>query len=238
MGAFNMSIESPFRRWLNAIRPIPSTTKYTKAELAQKRKQKKLLLGTFAVILIAVGGWYVYTYISSAPQRARAVLDQGMAQMSPGKYADAIPFFNRAISIYPEFADAYLYRGISEHLLQQVESALIDLDKAAELNPSLVRAYDERGRIYEEKGDTAKAIEQFSKSIQTKPSTDAYYAGALAYEKLGEHQKALPDFDNAIVEMRDSPYAYRARALAKEALGDTQGAQEDRATARGIDHRR
>jgi hypothetical protein len=38
--------------------------------------------------------------------------------------------------------------------------------------------------------------------------------------------------------MRDSPYAYRARALAKEALGDTQGAQEDRATARGIDHRR
>jgi len=233
-----MSLESPFRRWLNAIRPVPSSKSYTKAELAQKRKQKKLLLVTFSVILIAAGGGYAYTYISSAPERARAVLEQGMAQMSPGKYGDAIPFFNRAISIYPDYAEAYLYRGIGEHLLQQVESASIDLDKAAELNPALVRAYDERGRIYEEKGDTAKAIAQFSKSIETKPSTDAYYARALAYEKLGDHQKALADFDNAIVEMRDSPYAYRARAMAKDALGDAEGARQDRETARGIDHRR
>jgi len=232
-----MSLESPFRRWLNAIRPIPSARTYTKAELAQKRKQKILLRTTIGLLVIAAGGWYAYDHISRAPERARAVLDQGMRQMSPGKYQDAIPFFDRALAIYPEYAEAHLYLGIAEHNLQHLDSALIDLDKAADLNPNLVRVYDERGRIYEERGDTAKAIEQFSKSIASKPSTDAYYARALAYEKLGDHQKALADFDNAIVEMRDSPYAYRARALTKDALGDAEGAKQDRETAQSIDHR-
>ena len=232
-----MSLESPFRRWLNAIRPVPSTRTYTKAELAQKQKQKTLLRGTFGLIVLAGGGWYAYNYISSAPQRAKTVLDQGMLQMGPGKYQDAIPFFDRAISISAGYPEAYLYRGIAEHNLGQNDSALIDLDKAADLNPNLVRAYDERGRIYEEKGDTAKAIDEFSKSIKIQPSTDAYYARALAYEKLGDHQKALPDFDNAILEMREAPYAYRARALTKDALGDADGAKEDRETAHTIDGR-
>ena len=232
-----MSLESPFRRWLNAIRPVPSTRTYSKAELAQKRRQKTLLRGTFGLIAIVGGGWYAYSYISGAPLRAKAVLDQGMRQMSPGKYQNAIPFFDRAISISAAYPEAYLYRGIAEHNLGQNDSALIDLDKAADLNPNLVRAYDERGRIYQEKGATAKAIEEFSKSIKIQPSTDAYYARALAYETLGDHEKALPDFDNAILEMREAPYAYRARALAKDALGDTEGANQDRETAHTIDGR-
>jgi tetratricopeptide (TPR) repeat protein len=105
------------------------------------------------------------------------------------------------------------------------------------LNPNLVRAYDERGRIYQEKGDTAKAIEQFTQSIRIQPTTDGYYARALAYQKLGDHQKALADFDSAIAELRDAPYAYRARALTKDALGDYAGAQEDRDAAHRIDNR-
>jgi tetratricopeptide (TPR) repeat protein len=232
-----MSLESPLRRWWNTIRPAPSTRTYTKAELAQKARQKKLLRGTLGLIVLSGGGWYAYDYITTAPQRAKAVLDQGMKQMGPGKYQDAIPYFDRAISIAADYADAYLYRGIAEHNLAKTDSALVDLDKATELNPNLVRAFDERGRIFFDKGDTAKAIDEFSKSIKIQPSTDAYYARAQAYEKLGDHQKALSDFDNAIVELRDAPYAYRARAMTKDALGDADGARQDRETAHQIDGR-
>ena len=76
--------ESFLTRWLNAVRPIPSDKTYTAAELAQKRKQKRLLMGTLIVIALGGGGWYVYDYIANAPQRAQAVLAKGMLQMGPG----------------------------------------------------------------------------------------------------------------------------------------------------------
>lgn len=192
---------------------------------------------TLGFIAVAGCGWYIYDYIASAPQRAQAVLDRGMHQMDPGTYPEAIKNFDRAIAIWPEFADAYMYRGIAEHNLSQADGAVVDLEKATDLNSNLTRAYDELGLIYQEKGNTARAIEEFTKSIGIQATTENYYRRALAYEALGEHRKALADFDNAIVEMRDAPYAYRARAMAKAALGDVEGAKEDRATALRIEYR-
>jgi tetratricopeptide (TPR) repeat protein len=160
-----------------------------------------------------------------------------MRKMGPGTYPQAISFFNRAIAIWPEFADAYLSRGIAEHNLGQTHSASIDLEKSSDLNPNLTRAYDERGRMYLEKGDTRRAIDEFTKSLHIQPTTDGYYARGLAYEAAGEHQKAVADYDDAIAEMRDAPYAYRARALAKDALLDVEGAKADRETAQRIESR-
>src|SRR5580698_8507862 len=113
--------ESFLTRWLNAVRPIPTRRTYTKAELAQKRKQKRLLTGTLVVIGLGFGGWYVYDYIANAPQRAQAVLAKGMLQMGPGREADAIKAMSRAIDIWPQYAEAYMYRGIAEHNTGQVE---------------------------------------------------------------------------------------------------------------------
>ncbi len=187
--------------------------------------------------MVIAGGWFIYSYIASAPQRARTEFDRGMRRMGPGTYAEAISIFNRAIGIWPEFADAYLSRGIAEHNLGRAESASADLDKASDLDPNLTRAYDERGRIYLEKGDPRRAIGELTKSIRIQPTTDGYYARGLAYEAAGEHRKAVDDYDDAIAEMRDAPYAYRARALAKDALGDVEGAKADRETAQRIESR-
>jgi len=232
-----MSLESPLTRWWNAIRPLPVTEVLSEAELAQRKKQKRLIWSTVGVLAVAGCGWYVYDYIASAPQRARASLERGMRQMGPGTYKDAAAAFTRAIDIWPEYADAYLYRGIAEHNLGQTEDALADLDKATDLDATLTSAFAERGRIYQEKGNTAKAIDEFTKSLRIHPSTEGYYERALAYEALGDHQKAVADFDNAIVELRDAPYAYRARAMAKAALGDEEGAKADRAIADQIESR-
>jgi tetratricopeptide (TPR) repeat protein len=160
-----------------------------------------------------------------------------MLQMGPGKEADAIKAMSRAIDIWPQYAEAYMYRGIAEHNTGQVEGAVIDLEKASELKPALTRPYAELGRIYQEKGDVSRAIGEFTKSLGVAPNAEGYYERALAYEKMGDHQKALADFDSAIGEMVDAPYAYRARAVAKDALGDTEGAKADRETADGIENK-
>ena len=202
---------------------------------AHKRKQRRLIKRTIGVVALAGAGWYVYSYITSAPERANAQLQAGMQKMQPGAYREAIMRFDRAVSIMPQLAEAYLERGIAHHFLGEIEPALADLDKALELNPDLAAAYNERGSIYQERGDTQKAIEELGKSIKAQATTDGYYQRGQAYESLGQHQRAIEDYDQAVAQRREAPYVYRARALAKDKLGDTEGAKQDRATADGIE---
>ncbi len=226
-----MPPESPLTRMRNAVKPLPANGTPRPAALAQKRKQRRLIRITAGALALLACGWFLYSYLANAPQRARTEFDRGMLKMGPGSYPQAIAVFSRAIAIWPGFADAYLSRGIAEHGLGDTDHASADLDHASDLNPNLTRAYDERGRIYLEKGDTLRAIAEFTKSLRIQPTTDGYYQRGLAYESLGDHRKALADYDDAIAELRDAPYAYRARALAKDALGDAEGARLDRETA-------
>jgi len=80
-----------------------------------------------------------------------------------------------------------------------------------------------------------KTIQDCSKSIQVNPTVDAYYQRGEAYERLGQHQKAIADFDAAIAESRDAPFVYRARSVAKRSAGDPDGAQADDDQAQRIE---
>ena len=229
-----MAVESFFTRWRKAVRPLlreaPSA-----ALLALKRRQRKLIQRTAAILVLAGGGGWIYSYWASAPDRARDEAALGVKLLGVGTYEQAMRHFDRAIRIWPDFADAYLNRGLAEHGASYRAEALADFDRALYLDPSLIRAYNARGQIYLENGDVQRTIQDCSKSIAVSPTVDAYYQRGEAYEKLGEHQKAIADFDAAIAESREAPLAYRARSVAKRNAGDRAGAQADDDQARRIE---
>ena len=229
-----MAVESLLTRWRKVVRS-PKRAGPDAAQLAQKRRQRRLIQRALAVILVLGAGWYVYSYLASAPDRARAEVAQGLKLMGPATYDQAMRHFDRAVQIWPEYAEAYLNRAVAEHTISQRVAALADLDKALDLDPNLTRAYNERGQIYLENGDVQKAIGDCSKSIAVKPTLDAYYQRGEAFEKLGQHEKAIADFDAAIAEFREAPYTYRARAAAERASGDRKGAQADDDRAQRIE---
>ncbi len=224
-------MESFITRWRKGVSRVPQSGTVDAAALAQKRKQRRLINGTLGTILVLAAGGYGYTYFGNAPDRARAEMTLGVNKMAPGTYAEAIDHFDRAIGIWPELADAYLNRAVAEHAVSQRPAALVDLQKALDVNPNLTRAYNERGQIYLENGDDQKAIEDFSSSLKMKPSLEGYYQRGQAYEALGQHAKAIADYDAAIIEFREAPYAYRARAAAKRNAGDREGATFDEEAA-------
>jgi tetratricopeptide (TPR) repeat protein len=224
--------QSFLTRWRKAVQPLPESNQRL---IQQKRRQKRLVIVTITLALLIAGGWYAYNYIANAPVRARVEFDKGIALMNPGDYEQAVDQFTRALEIWPDMAEAYLNRGIVLHALGQREAAVADLERALELNSRLARARTELGQIHLENRDQTKALEELTKSIEIEPTTDAYYQRGLLYESLGEHQKAIEDYDKAISERRDSPFAYRARALAKQNLGDMEGARLDREAAANID---
>ncbi|MEQ1947046.1 MAG: tetratricopeptide repeat protein [Bryobacteraceae bacterium] len=230
-----MGPESLVTRWWNAVRPLPSEQVTDPAILAQKRKQRNLIRSSVAILVVIGGAWYGIDYYNRAPERARAEFERGMRLMGPNSYLGAIQAFTHAVAIWPNLPQAYLNRGIAYYHTSQRNEALDDFEHAIQLDPNLIEAYDEQGRIALEKGDTKKAIDAFSKSLAIKPTTDGFYARALAYESVGEHQKAVDDFDKAIAERVDAPYAYRARATSKANLGDTEGAKADRNIALSIE---
>ena len=229
-----MAVESFLTRWRKAVRPLPRATP-SAALLAQKRRQRRLIHITLAALALAAAGGLVYSYVANSPDRARAELALGVEKLSPGTYQEAMAHFNRAIQIWPGYSEAYLSRAVAEHDQSRPAAALADLDRALDLDPDSTRAYNERGQIYLENGDTGKAIQEFSRSIQVTPTVDGHYQRGEAYEKLGEHQKAIADFDAAILQSSEAPYAFRARAAARLASGDRAGAAADEQKARLIE---
>jgi tetratricopeptide (TPR) repeat protein len=204
---------------------------------AQKKlnpRQRRLLTIAATAVLVIVAGIAAYIYISGAPQRAEDQYQAAMKHMQPGQYQQAVAELTRSIQTH-ELARAYLERGVAHHFLGENDQATADLEKATGMDPSLARAYSVLGSIYREKGDTKRAVELYTKSIQISANVDALFERGQLYESLGQHQKAVDDFSLAIDAMRDAPYLYRARAMAKTALGDNEGAEADRNLARSIE---
>jgi len=229
-----MAVESFFTRWRKAVRPLPREAP-SAVLLALKRRQRKLIQRTVVILVLTSAGGWIYSYWASAPERAQEEALLAAKLLGVGTYDQAMRHFDRAIQIWPDYADAYLSRGIAEHGASHQARALADLDKALNLDPRLTGAYNARGQIYLENGDVQKTIRDCSKSIQVNPTIEAYYQRGEAYEKLGEHQKAIADFGAAIAESREAPFAYRARSVAKRNAGDREGAQADDDQARRIE---
>ena len=186
-----MGVESFLTRWRKAVRPLPREAP-SAALLALKRRQRKLIQRTLGILALAgVSGW-ICSYWASAPDRAQEEAALAAKLLGVGTYDQAMRHFDRAIQIWPTYADAYLNRGLAEHGASHPVQALADLDKALDLDPRLTEAYNARGQIYLETGDVQRTIRDCDKSIQVSPTVDAYYQRGEAYEKLGEHQKAIP----------------------------------------------
>ena len=230
--------QSAFTRFWNTVRPPPTGNRpYVPPQvIALRRRQRRLVLITLAGIALVAAGAAVYSYISSAPQRADKEYQEGMRLMGPGKYPDAVVRFTRALSIYQQLPDAYVERGNAYRNLGEPDAAIADYRAATDLNPSLAAAHNGIAMVYLERHDLPHALEELNKSITLQPTVDAYYQRGQILESQGNHQKAIEDYDRAIAEEPDAPYMYLARAVAKANLGDQDGAHDDRTIAERISH--
>ena len=193
--------------------------------------QRNLLRGVFLLVLLVGLAGAGYYYSASAPDRAEATFQKGMALVAAGKLPEAITMFDNAISTWDQQAKAYLERGIAKRALKQFDSALADFEQAAALDPTLADAFTARGMIFRDKGDLEKAKAEFTKSLKVRPTLDAYFQRGQIEEAQLNYAQAIADYDLAIDRYRTAPFVYFARSSAKRAWGDEEGAKEDKRTA-------
>ena len=120
-------------------------------------------------------------------------LDLGYVLLQTGKPDEALKCFSKIISVQPT-ALAYIYRATAYAKLDDLDSALADLAKAAETDPNNALIYNNRGTYLLKKGDRKGALADFTKAIELNPKMIlAYKNRAYLYQLFGETEKSAAD---------------------------------------------
>jgi Tfp pilus assembly protein PilF len=73
------------------------------------------------------------------------LLNVGIGLLNQKKPADALTWFDKAVTRFPQSADGYYYRGITELQLEKTNAAKADLTKFLEMAPNAPEAATARG---------------------------------------------------------------------------------------------
>jgi tetratricopeptide (TPR) repeat protein len=199
------------------------------------------------------------------PKTAGAFLDRGILFATRGDFEMAIEDFTEAITLDGKLAAAYMLRGralrasvtkvifvgdnfssvtafstggkgISSAQQQAFDRAIGDYTQAIRIDPNNALAYNERGRVYSDKGDQDKAIADCNQAIKLNPNYAlAYRNRGLAYNNKGQYDRAIEDYNAAIRLDPNDAAAYLNRGLAYVNKGDYTRARADWTRALQLD---
>ena len=96
-------------------------------------------------------------------------------EQKEGKFREALEVINKLLVENPDDATLYVARADVEREMEHVELALVDLEQAIRLSPSLIDAYLLRGDIYLLQKKKGLAKTDFEKAISLGvPQSDLY----------------------------------------------------------------
>lgn len=137
-------------------------------------------------------------------------------------------YYDHAIRLKPDYAEAYNNRGNLLMREGQLEDALADYNHAVRLKPDYFKAYVNRGVTLHQLGDREAAIKDFNEAIRIAPGyAKAYYHRGITLKQQGRVDAALRDYTEAIRLKVDFAKAYNSRGITFFEQGDLDAALKD-----------
>ena len=145
------------------------------------------------------------------------------------RYDEAIRYYDKAITLHPEFAQSYHDRGVAYSKKEDFERAVEDLTKAIELNPDFTLSYIERGFNRIRTGDYDGAISDYNWAIEHDDlnKARAYCDLGDAYRRKGDFDCALKKCNKAIALVPIYYYPYKIRGCIYYDRNEYEKAIED-----------
>jgi tetratricopeptide (TPR) repeat protein len=158
--------------------------------------------------------------LESAAACCRAGIDRNSENLPK-----AMAEYDEAIRLNAKNSWAYLGRGATNSLVNELDSAMNDFSTVLEIADSREKcralALAGRASIRSLRGDNDGALAELSRAIEIKQDlVDLWDYRALAWARRGEFQKALSDSNEALRQQPLYPQCYRARALVMYLMGD------------------
>jgi tetratricopeptide (TPR) repeat protein len=142
-----------------------------------------------------------------SPDNVVAMGDLALAMNDQKRYDEAIRLLKRAIELRPRYAAAHMSLGDTYEKIGEDALAEQELRKAVELYPLNPDSRNHLGALLLEQGRIAEAEEQFTASINSMPSMDAFDGlGDINFDR-GRRDLAEKNYRDSVQE---NPYDHHA----------------------------
>jgi superkiller protein 3 len=116
-----------------------------------------------------------------------------------GLYYIALEYYQKAIDINPNHADAYYNMGNAYHYLKNYAESIRCYQKAIDINPNYADAYYNMGIAYANLKNYNEALRHYQKAISIDPNyAAAYHNMGSAYIDLKNYAEAIRCYKKAI----------------------------------------
>jgi len=117
-----------------------------------------------------------------------------------GQFDASVEAYSRALTIKPDYADAYYNMGIILKKQGKLEEAIEAYNKALAIKPDNADAYYNMGIILKEQGKLEEAIEAYNKALAIKPDyAEAYCNMGLTLQEQGKLEEAIEAYNKVLV---------------------------------------
>jgi tetratricopeptide (TPR) repeat protein len=143
-------------------------------------------------------------------------------------YSDAVIALNAAITLDPDYTEAYLFRGLGFSRLGRYTEALNDYNTVLTADPNNLKALNNRGVVYWKLERYDEAMNDYKTILTISPNDYIVLnnRGVLNYQ-MGDIEAARKDFDRVISLKPDFAPAYLNRGVSFNKINDTASAKKD-----------
>lgn len=164
-----------------------------RVSLFDRDGQENYDVGAIVLHRIASGEGYTVSALAlKAPRDAKKSFEKGESLAAARKLAGAAASFEKAVAIYPDYADAWLSLGRVQWEMLQKDAARASFRKAMKLDDRLVGPWQELGFLACDDSQWEDAARYLDQAVRLDPmdSPNAWYFNALANYNLGRYQLA------------------------------------------------
>jgi tetratricopeptide (TPR) repeat protein len=142
--------------------------------------------------IAGVEGLSISVTSMAAPKDAKKAYQQGLQLMLKNKPNDAEKDFEKAVAVYPNYADAWVSLGKVRLEQKSVEPARAALAKAMECDPKLVAPYVELGLLAAKDAKWEESSKYLDRAVELDPGSfpQVWYADAVANYNLKKYDAA------------------------------------------------
>lgn len=165
-----------------------------------------------------VGMWK--DVVVKRPFNSRANNNYGRYLLEKGKVKEARQFYERAIQLNPEYADAHLNMGSLLAQTGRTEEGIAYTQRAIDIDPGYAIAYNNLGAAYADKGEYEKAIGFYHQALDLDfKDVGVYHNLGVALARTGRPYEAIENIEKALAL---NPDFQAAKEHLKEIKGNLQ----------------
>lgn len=166
--------------------------------------------------------------LSLSPEDPKVYHNRGNVHSTMGNFISAIDDYQQAINLSNGTKKKYFHsKGIAFEKINKIQEALQSFQKALDIEPEYLPTLFHFGSVHYKIGNYQEAETHFTKviSLQQKEKSRethklAWEARGKTFQKLGQHQKALDDLEEAVYIDPENPMFLFLRGISHLELAE------------------